>query len=150
MIKQCGGLIALSPVGQLYLLFVGTGWAKLPGCWPVRAVWLSWFCHRADSSWLNGTPLSGRICNSGLGVTETWRSDRWCVAPVRSLVGSSLILTDWSFAALISGLGNFLSPETLCDWHHHHFFHACWWPNWDCVTSGSGASLRLSWLITVS
>lgn len=47
MVKQCGGLIALSPVGQLHLLFVGTGWAKLPGWWLGHAVCLSWFCYKS-------------------------------------------------------------------------------------------------------
>ena len=92
MAEQLGGLIALSPVGQLHLLFVGSGWAKLPGCWPVHAVCLSSFCHRAGCPWLNGPPLSGRVCNSGL----LGRLDAQVVhsSGEELSFGSSLILTD--------------------------------------------------------
>lgn len=147
MVKQCGGLIALSPVGQLHLLCVGTGWVKYQRAGQYMLSVLSWFCHRADCSWPNGTPLAGRVRNSGLGVTYTWRSGR-TTAPVRSFAHSSLILIE----AL-------LLPSQALEVSSHQersligtitSFYVCWWPYWDCITSGSCARLRLSWLITVS
>lgn len=100
--------------------WMGTNTRVLASTRSPQSVWLAFVTELIVPGWM-GLPFLGGFLTLGY-VMWAWRTDKSCVAPVRSFAGSSLILIDWSFAALISGLWNFLSlTGNTLDRHHHQF-----------------------------